>query len=170
MNSLPTPRLGFRVPACNDARGDAKLGARILRTGIAAAHRKFTPEFINRLDKIVVFKSFGIQELHRIVDIELEMVYHRFKAAVPGKRFLINVTDSAREMLLREGIDPRYGARPLKRAIKRLLVHPISNLLASGQICQGDCIRVIASEGSSTLTFMREWDTPQCSEFATQAA
>ena len=89
MNSLVSPRLGFHVPSSEDAGCNAQLSARISDAGIAAARRKFTPEFINRLDKIVVFKSLGVEELRRIVDIELEMVQQRIqdcrrKQTVPG--------------------------------------------------------------------------------------
>src|ERR1700693_4067560 len=105
MSSLVSPRLGFHVPSFGD---NAKLGARISDAGIAAARRKFTPEFINRLDKIVVFKTLGVEELHRIVDIELEMVQQRIQTAAAGKPFLVNVSDSAREFLLVEGADFRY--------------------------------------------------------------
>jgi ATP-dependent Clp protease ATP-binding subunit ClpB len=153
MNSLLSPRLGFHVPSFED---NAKLGARISDTGIAAARRKFTPEFINRLDRIVVFKSLGAEELRRIVDIELEMVQRRIQTAAAGKPFLVNVTDAAREFLLVEGTDFRYGARHLKRAIERLLVQPLSNLMASGQIRRGDCIRVSHQDGSDALVFGRE--------------
>ena len=155
MSSLINPRLGFHAPSLDDA----KLSARMSRAGIGAARRKFTPEFINRLDKIVVFNSLGNEELRRIVDIELELVQQRIRTAATGKPFLVNVTDSAKEFLLKEGTDLRYGARHLKRAIERLLVQPLSNLLASGQIGRGDCIRVSHSEGSPFLMFFREADT-----------
>src|ERR1700736_1855395 len=112
MSALVSPRLGFHVPSFED---NAKLGARISDAGIAAARRKFTPEFINRLDKIVVFKSLGAEELRRIVDIELEMVQQRIQTACASEPFLVNVTDTAREFLLTKGTDVRYGARPLKR-------------------------------------------------------
>ena len=156
MSSLVSPRLGFHVPSFEDAGSNAKLGARISDTGIAAARRKFTPEFINRLDKIVVFKSLGAEELRRIVDIELEMVQQRIQARAVGKPFLVNVTDTAREFLLVEGTDFRYGARHLKRAIERLLVQPLSNLMASGQIRRGDSIRISHEHGSAGLLFGRE--------------
>ena len=123
---------------------------------MAAARRKFTPEFINRLDKIVVFKSLGAEELRRIVDIELKMVQQRIQASATCDPFRLNVTDTAREFLLEEGTDFRYGARHLKRAIERLLVQPLSNLMASGQIHRGDCIRVSHSEDSPVLMFFRE--------------
>jgi ATP-dependent Clp protease ATP-binding subunit ClpB len=156
MSALVSPRLGFNVPSFEDAGSNAKLSARISGAGIAAARRKFTPEFINRLDKIVVFKSLGNEELRRIVDIELEMVQQRIQTVAASKPFLLNVTESAREFLLMEGSDSRYGARHLKRAIERLLIHPLSNLMASGQIHRGDRIRVSHSEGSPSLMFFRE--------------
>src|ERR1700675_615403 len=74
MSSLVSPRLGFHAPSIEDSRSDAKLSARMSLAGMAAARRKFTPEFINRLDKIVVFKSLVDEELRRIVDIELDLV------------------------------------------------------------------------------------------------
>ncbi len=156
MSSLLSPRLGFHVPSFEDTHSRAKVSAQMSRTGIAAAHRKFTPEFINRLDKIVVFKSLGTGELRRIVDIELEMLQQRIQTAAGSKPFLVNVTDTAREFLLREGTDARYGARPLKRAIERLIVQPLSNLMATDQIRRGDCIRVTYNEGSPFLMFFRE--------------
>jgi ATP-dependent Clp protease ATP-binding subunit ClpA len=156
MSSLVSPRLGFHSPSVDDTGS-----SRISSAGIAAARRKFTPEFINRLDNIVVFKSLGREELRRIVDIELEMVQQRIQAAAANKAFLVNVTDSAREFLLEEGIDFRYGARHLKRAIERLLVQPLSNLMVSGQIHRGDCIRVSHEDGSVALVFGREPEAVQ---------
>ena len=170
MSSLLSPRLGFHVPSFAETGSNAKLSARISDTGIAAARRKFTPEFINRLDNIVVFKSLGREELHRIVDIELEMVHQRIQTACASKPFVVDVTDSAREFLLVEGTDFRYGARHLKRAIERLLVQPISNLMASGQIHRGDCIRVSHDAGSAALIFGREPEAMRVWEVAGRAA
>jgi len=170
MSSLVSPRLGFQGPSLENPGCQEKLSARISRTGVAAARQKFTPEFINRLDKIVVFKSLGNEELRRIVDIELEMVHQRIQTAAAGKPFLLNVTDSARELLLREGTDVRYGARPLKRAIERLLVQPLSNLMATGQIQRGDRIRVTHGEGSPSLKFFREAGGLEDREMAGRAA
>jgi ATP-dependent Clp protease ATP-binding subunit ClpA len=147
-----------------------KLSARVSGAGIAAARRKFTPEFINRLDKIVVFKSLGAEELRRIVDIELEMVQQRIQTAAANRLFVVNVTDTAKEFLLAEGTDFRYGARHLKRAIERLLVQPLSNLMASGQIHHGDCIRVTHEDGSAALMFGREPEAVQAWAVAARAA
>jgi len=170
MSSLVSPRLGFQVPSFDGSGGNGKLSTRISRTGIEAARRKFTPEFINRLDKIVVFKSLGNEELRKIIDIELEMVQQRIQIAAASKPFVINVIDSAREFLLAEGTDLRYGARHLKRAIERLLVQPLSNLMASGQIHRGDCIRVSHETGSATLLFGRERETVPAWGMASRAA
>ena len=158
MSSLVSPKLGFHVSTPDDSNCAPTLAAKVSRTGIEAARRKFTPEFLNRLDKIVVFRSLGNEELNRIIDIELERVQQRVQMASAGKPFLINVTGSARKFLLTEGIDLRYGARPLKRAIERLLVHPLSNLMASGQIQHHDRIRITHSDESPSLTFFRETD------------
>jgi ATP-dependent Clp protease ATP-binding subunit ClpA len=157
MSSLVSPKLGFHV-STPDSNGAPTLTAKLSRTGVEAARRKFTPEFLNRLDRIVVFKALGNEELNRIIDIELDGVQQRVQTASAGKPFLINVTGSARKFLLTEGIDVRYGARPLKRAIERLLVHPLSNLMASGQIQHHDRIRVTHNGESPSLTFFRETD------------
>ena len=153
MSALASPRLGFHSHSSDNPPSDEEAGGRMSRIGVAAARRKFTPEFINRLDKIVVFKPLGREELRTIVEIELEMVKERILNATAGKPFSISFTDSAREFLLTEGTDFRNGARHLKRAIERLLVQPLSNLMASGQIRRGDYIRVSHAAGSPCLTF-----------------
>src|SRR6266436_8146195 len=158
MSSLVSPKLGFHVPTSDDSNCTPTLTAKLSRTGIEAARRKFAPEFLNRLDKIVVFRALGKEELNRIIDIELEGVQQRVQTASAGKPFLINVTDSARKFLLTEGIDLRYGARPLKRAIERLVVQPLSNLMATGQIQCQDRIRITHGDASPSLTFFRETD------------
>jgi ATP-dependent Clp protease ATP-binding subunit ClpA len=170
MSALLNPRLGFHVPSFESDGCDAKLSARISSAGIAAARREFTPEFINRLDKIVVFKSLGAEELRRIVDIELEIVQQRIQTAVANRPFVVNVTDTAKEFLLVEGTDVRYGARHLKRAIERLLVQPLSSLMASGQIQRGDCIRISHEDGSAALMFGREPEAVQAWAVAARAA
>jgi len=158
MSSLASPKLGFQVPSADHDNGAPKLEARLSRTGLEAARRKFTPEFLNRLDSIVVFKALGHEQLNRIIDIELESVQQRIQTSAFKKPCFINVTNGAREFLLSEGTDFRYGARPLKRAIERLLVQPLSNLMATGQIHSCDRICVAHNDGSPFLTFFREAD------------
>ena len=152
MSSLVSPKLGFAAAPLNDSNCAPALSAKLSRAGVEAARRRFTPEFLNRLDRIVVFKSLGNEELNRIIDVELELVQQRVQAAAANRPFFINVTDSARKFLLAEGIDLRYGARPLKRAIERLLVQPLSNLMATGQIQRHDRIRITHGYESPSLT------------------
>jgi ATP-dependent Clp protease ATP-binding subunit ClpB len=156
MSALSSPRLGFHSPTPEDASFSDELGDQMSRVGVAAARRKFTPEFINRLDKIVVFKPLGDAELRKILGIELAMFQHRLQTAAADTPFTVNIGKSAQQLLLSEGTDSRYGARPLKRAIECLLVQPLSNLMASGQIGRGDRIRVTHREGSPSLVFFRE--------------
>jgi ATP-dependent Clp protease ATP-binding subunit ClpB len=160
MNSMLRPNLGFASSETErqHAKGviDQELSNKISRAGIEAARHKFTPEFMNRIDKTVIFHPLGARELRRILEIELDEVQERIQNAQPGNRFQIDVTDSARDFLLMEGTDVRYGARPLKRAIERLLVQPLSNLIVSGQIRHCDSIRVTHSASAPILTFLRD--------------
>jgi len=165
-----TPRMGFHAPSFEDAGCNSRLNARMSDAGVAAARRKFTPEFVNRLDKIVVFKSLGVEELRRIVDIELELVRQRIHAAAGSRPFSVEISDSAKEFLLAEGTDFRYGARHLKRAIERLLVQPLSNLMASNQIRYGDSIRVSYGGPSDGLLFGREVESVRAWEVSSRAA
>jgi len=160
MNALVSPKLGFiacqRVREGASSATDPKLEGKIVRSGKEAARKKFTPEFINRLDRIVTFKPLGSGQLQRILDIELEMVQQRIFRAAPERSFVIEVTGPAKELLLSEGTDMKYGARHLKRAIERLLVQPICSLIATGQVREGDSIRVDWNRAFDRLTFTRE--------------
>jgi ATP-dependent Clp protease ATP-binding subunit ClpA len=157
MSSILSPKLGFGVADVqkkNACGMDEKLGAKISRSGIEAARRKFTPEFMNRLDKTVVFKPLGESELRKILDIELNLVQQRIFNSSIDKSFVFTATQAAKGYLLEEGTDPKYGARHLKRAIERLLVQPLSNLIATEQIRGGDLIRVDYSDGC--MSFHKE--------------
>ena len=135
---------------------DEKLNDKITRAGIEAARRKFTPEFMNRIDKTVVFRPLGETELRKILSLELNMVQQRVFSSGAGAPFVFTLTDDAKSYLLREGTDLKYGARHLKRAIERNLVHPLSNLIATEQVRGGDLIRVGYDECASRLTFFKE--------------
>ena len=124
-------------------------------TGAGAARRKFTPEFINRIDKILVFRPLGPAELHAILNLELRTVQERILRS-SDTAFAFSVTPHAEAFLLEEGTDARYGARHLKRAVERALVHPLSNLMATGQVYSGDSIRVGFDEAARQLTFSKD--------------
>jgi ATP-dependent Clp protease ATP-binding subunit ClpB len=154
MSDLITGSIGF-APAKSGSMAADELDQKIYRTASEAAKRKFSPEFMNRIDKIVVFRSLKQQELCQILDLELKAVQRRVDEGT-GSRFLISVTDSAREFLLSEGIEYRYGARHLKRAIERFLVNALANLSATGQLRLGDVVVVDFSEEMQKLAFYRD--------------
>src|SRR5579872_5493149 len=160
MSSLLCPKLGFNAGEAarksQTGESDEKLDAKIKRSGVEAARRKFTPEFINRLDKIVTFRPLGCEELQKILDIELNMVQQRIFNTTTDKSFVFKATDAAKRFLLQEGTDMKYGARHLKRAIERLLVQPISNLLATDQVRGGDWIKVDFDENRHCMAFTKE--------------
>jgi ATP-dependent Clp protease ATP-binding subunit ClpB len=133
----------------------ANLDQKVERTAVEAARRKFSPEFMNRLDKIVVFHPLMRDELEAVLDIELGLVQKRVLETATGK-FLFRVTTEGRTFLLQEGTDQRYGARHLKRAIERYVVYPLANLLATQQVRMGDLVRIDWDGVHKELTFVRE--------------
>src|SRR3989454_5024965 len=139
------------------ARGsDEELNQKIYRTAKEAAQRKFSPEFMNRLDKVIVFRTLNREHLEKILDIELKNVQERIMSSAVGKEFVFNCTPSARDFLLEEGTDSKFGARHLKRSIERHLVFPLSSLLATGQIEFGDLVTLDLDQETSKLTFAKE--------------
>jgi ATP-dependent Clp protease ATP-binding subunit ClpA len=160
MAALSGPKLGFQSLHPNGANNgtvvDEKLNQKLSRTGVEAARRKFTPEFMNRIDKVVVFKSLGSPELRRVLDIELGLVQQRVLHSPSEKSFVFTVTAAGKDFLLNEGTDVKYGARHLKRAIERLLVQPLSNLIATDQVTSGDWLQIDYDSDSRHLAFTKE--------------
>jgi len=160
MGSILRPNLGFAASDMERraASGEShdELNAKVTRAGVEAARRKFTPEFMNRIDKVVVFRSLGSEELGRILSLELNLLQQRIFNSSNTTPFVFNVTAEARAFLLREGTDMKYGARHLKRAIERALVHPLSNLIASGQVHGGDLLRIDFEPDPARLSFIKE--------------
>ncbi len=157
MSNLMCPRMGFNFTAVEQKKVvDGKLTAKIADTGVEAARRKFTPEFMNRLDKVVVFKPLGEPELRKILDIELRMVQQRIFNAGGANPFIFTLSPTAKDFLLAEGTDMKYGARHLKRAIERHLVQPMSNLIATDQVHGGDWIKVDFDTQLGRMTFLKE--------------
>jgi ATP-dependent Clp protease ATP-binding subunit ClpB len=136
----------------------AGLDEKVERTAVEAARRKFSPEFMNRLDKVVVFHPLRQEQLEEILEIELGMVQRRVLETAKGQ-FLFRVTAGAREFLLKEGTDQRYGARHLKRAIERHVVYPLANLLATEQVRMGDLICIDWNRRDLQLSFHREGES-----------
>jgi ATP-dependent Clp protease ATP-binding subunit ClpB len=160
MNNLLRPHLGFATSTLEQTADlgevSEEMTGKLSRVGVEAARRKFTPEFMNRIDKVVVFRPLGTEQLQKILGLELAQLQQRIIRAPGSVPFVMNVTESARNFLLNEGTDLKYGARHLKRAIERSLVHPISNLIASDQIHAGDLIGVDFDRTADSLTFTTE--------------
>jgi ATP-dependent Clp protease ATP-binding subunit ClpB len=160
MSAIMSPKLGFNVGQVNadtiSGVTDEKMTGKLARSGMEAAKRKFTPEFMNRLDKIVTFQPLGSDQLKKILDIELNLVQQRIFNAPPERAFVFTLSDHSKDYLLTEGTDMKYGARHLKRAIERLLVQPMSNLIATDQVRGGDWIRVDFDDSQKILSFARE--------------
>jgi ATP-dependent Clp protease ATP-binding subunit ClpB len=144
--------MGFIQPKDKAISG---LHDKVERTAVEAARRKFSPEFMNRLDKVVVFHPLEHEELDDVLEIELAQIQKRVSDST-SRPFMFRITSEGRQFLLEEGTDQRYGARHLKRAIERNVVCPLSRLLATGQLQQGDALLIDWDRGEEGLVFMRE--------------
>jgi len=152
ITELMTGGMGFVQPA---DKTEDRLDHKVERTAQEAAKKKFSPEFMNRLDKVVVFHPLRHEQLEQILEIELGMVQQRVLDTGRGQ-FLFRVTAGARRFLLQEGTDIKYGARHLKRAIEKYVVYPLANLLATEQIRFGDMLVVDWDGKSAHLSFQKE--------------
>jgi ATP-dependent Clp protease ATP-binding subunit ClpB len=150
--------MGFIQPKDKATTG---LHEKVRRTAVEAARRKFSPEFMNRLDKVVVFHPLKREELDEVLDIELRNVQKRVLDAAT-RPFLFRITEEGRAFLLQEGTDQRYGARHLKRAIERYVVYPIARLLATAQVHHGDALVIDHHLGEEGLVFLRDKENRSC--------
>jgi ATP-dependent Clp protease ATP-binding subunit ClpB len=108
-----------------------------------ALRAQFRPEFLNRIDEIVIFNSLDLEQIKEIVDIQLG----RLRALLADRKMEIRLTDAAREMIAREGFDPVYGARPLKRALQREVQNPLAVRILEGDFADGDEVVVDVKGG-----------------------
>jgi ATP-dependent Clp protease ATP-binding subunit ClpB len=151
MSGLMTGGMGFGKKPTSDAKLDDKIS----RSAQEAARRKFSPEFMNRIDKAVVFRALRPEQLKLILEIELGMVQQRILLASGSNQFVFTCSQKVKNFLLQEGTDLKYGARHLKRAIERHLVFPMASLVATGQVKLGDFIRVDLG-GDGKMCFVKE--------------
>jgi len=152
ITELMTGGMGFVQPS---DKTEDKLDVKVERTAQEAAKKKFSPEFMNRLDKVVVFHPLHSEQLEQILEIELGLVQQRVLDTGRGQ-FLFRVTPAARRFLLQEGTDLKYGARHLKRAIEKYVVYPLANLLATEQVRLGDMLVVDWDSKTMHLSFQKE--------------
>ena len=112
----------------------------------------FRPEFLNRIDEIVIFNPLGKAEIEKIIDLQLE----HLRSLLAERKITIELTDKARELLFREGYDPQFGARPLKRAIQRAIQDPLAVRMLEGEIMPGDSIAVDGDLKKGEMVFEKE--------------
>ncbi|MEY4483406.1 MAG: hypothetical protein RL693_858, partial [Verrucomicrobiota bacterium] len=143
--------LGFG--AMNQDQGDqVGMKAKVME----ATKKFFKPEFINRLDDIIVFQMLEKEQLNRIVDLEIGKVLARLKK----KRITLTLEDSAREFLTKEGYDPQYGARPMRRAVEKNIEDPLAEALLRGEVKEGDTVRVLCEPDAKLLKFISLGEGP----------
>lgn len=172
MSDLITGRIGF---APGQKSNEGQLDQKLNRTAVEAARRKFSPEFMNRIDKLVVFRSLNEQHLRQILELELQAVQDRIIRS-SSTNFLFDCSPAFKETLLHDGMDYRYGARHLKRSVERSVVLPLSNLVATGQVEFGDSVYVDVDETGRNAVFSKRsegaliGDSPVALEEAEQFA
>ncbi len=137
------------------------------KEALEALRQAFRPEFINRIDEIVLFNPLGQEQLDKIVDLELAKVLR----LLAERKVRIELTSAARERLVRDGYDPAYGARPLRRTVQRLVQDPLAMRILDGSVLPGDLVRVDAEPESASLRFERvEEKTAPAPEVQAEAA
>ena len=125
------------------ARGDWAL----VETQVMAALRQhFKPEFLNRVDDIIIFRPLGTEQIEKIVDLQLK----RFEKLLADRKITLEVTPEAKRVLAEEGYDPAFGARPLKRSIQRMIQNPLAMAVLEGKFSDGDAI-VVRPDGKGGL-------------------
>jgi ATP-dependent Clp protease ATP-binding subunit ClpC len=106
------------------------------------AKRQFRPEFLNRLDDIIVFRSLTKPDLIQILDLEISKVTERLK----GKKLVLTLDEKAKDYLVEKGYDPTYGARPMRRSVERFLEDPLAEEILKGNLHEGEPVRVTAED------------------------
>ncbi len=119
------------------------------RRVLEALQASFRPEFLNRIDDVIVFNPLGREEIRRIIDLQLE----RLSARLAERKLTFELTERARDLLMREGFEPAYGARPMKRALQRLVQDPLAQKILNGEVLPGD--HLIVDAGAGEMLFER---------------
>jgi ATP-dependent Clp protease ATP-binding subunit ClpA len=158
MSALASGFMGF-APAQGKGLDRRALDDGMTRTALAEARKNFSPEFMNRIDNVVVFGSLTDDELSRILDVELNAVQDRIDQG-SGPHFTFTVSDEAKRFLLAEGTDSRYGARHLRRAIENNLVQSFANLISTRQVKANDLVAVELDDRENKLRLWLERPEP----------
>lgn len=152
MRKMLRPDFGFEMMTGGTKDSSKKLEG----IGMNAVRRKFSPEFVNRIDSVITYQPLGADALRMIVDHQIEALTQHIENRLMERAFEIKVNDSAREFLLRKGTSEEYGARELKRVILRHLTQPLAAMVATGAILPADVVHVEAAEDGERLTLTVE--------------
>ncbi len=127
-----------------DRGGDNDYAKSVVQKALKSA---FSPEFLNRIDDVIIFNSLSKEDIHKIIDIELKGLLKR----VNELGYQVHVSDAAREFLTEKGYDPQYGARPLKRAIQKYLEDELAEVIIKGEIPEGSTLEVECDKENDRL-------------------
>jgi len=141
---IMTSNLGADI-LVNQPEGEPVENVRGLVMDVVRAH--FRPEFLNRIDEILLFKRLQADQIRRIVDVQID----RLQRLLEDRKITIDLDDNARDWLARRGYEPAYGARPLRRVIQKALQDPLAELILSGKVKDGDTVKVSANEDGLTI-------------------
>jgi ATP-dependent Clp protease ATP-binding subunit ClpB len=145
---IMTSNLGSAYLQSENIR-DAEAFEQASKQVMEALHGHFKPEFLNRVDDIIIFHPLGKEQLVKIVDLRLEDL----RRLLADRKISLELTDAAKELLFTEGYDPNFGARPLKRAIQKLVQDPLAMKILDGEVLHGDHVVVDADKKTGKMTF-----------------
>ena len=148
-----TPDFGFQSGM---ARERTDLNGKLEGIGVAAVRKRFSPEFVNRIDAVITYKPLGAESLDAIVDQHLDELQYQITSRMGERAFEIVVGEEARAFLVEKGTSPHYGARELKRAIHRSLTQPLAAQVANGEITPGSVVFVDVTVDGQSLCLRAE--------------
>jgi ATP-dependent Clp protease ATP-binding subunit ClpB len=148
---IMTSNVGSHFIAERAQRGQTEIDAGTRRELTEALRQHFRPEFLNRIDEVIFFHSLSRDDIRRIIDVQLAALLRRLE----DRKLTLALTDRARDLIIEEGYDPVYGARPLKRTLQRRLLDPLALRVLQGDFREGDAIRADAAGGEITLEATR---------------
>ena len=144
---IMTSNVGSQYIAERAVRGEADIDEGVRRQLTDALRQHFKPEFLNRIDEVIFFHALGKAEIRKIIDIQLAALARRLEE----RKIVIQLTDKARDLIIEEGYDPVYGARPLKRTIQRRILDPLALAVLQGEFKEGDRITIDAERGALVM-------------------
>jgi ATP-dependent Clp protease ATP-binding subunit ClpB len=145
---IMTSNIGSAFLQAEDLRSEKEF-EEVSKQVLNALHGHFKPEFLNRVDDIIVFRPLGKEQLVRIIELRLEDV----RRLLADRKISLELTDAAKDLLFTEGFDPNFGARPLKRAIQKLVQDPLALKILDGEVLHGDHVVVDADKRARKMTF-----------------